>query len=306
FIEKQQVGIPGQRARHGQPLFLSAGQLSHPAAALPFELRDLQQLVDRTAAQVERSKQPQHLFNGELVGQLRVLQLNSQALPELRLVGLPPESEHFDIAGVRRQQSLEDLDGRGLPGTIGPEQSKTFASTHVERQAVNGHNIAITPGEPLTSNGKSIHVARFCNNFELRIYLLSTLYFELFTWVRLSFRVAATILIASPEHLTVLRERADFGDAQAFADTEALKALETITRQRPSVVALERVFATTSRGAALINRIKADPALASCEIRIVAHDSDYARVSPRRAESSPGAAPQTQVSAPPVAVAEEP
>jgi hypothetical protein len=118
--------------------------------------------------------------------------------------------------------------------------------------------------------------------------------------------VAATILIASPEHLTVLRERADFGDAQAFADTEALKALETITRQRPSVVALERVFATTSRGAALINRIKADPALASCEIRIVAHDSDYARVSPRRAESSPGAAPQTQVSAPPVAIAEEP
>ena len=39
------------------------------------------------------------------------------------------------------------------------------------------------------------------------------------------------------------------------------------------MVAIERVFAAKSRGAALINRIKADPSLESCEIRIVAHDS---------------------------------
>jgi hypothetical protein len=51
---------------------------------------------------------------------------------------------------------------------------------------------------------------------------------------------------------------------------------------RPDTVALERLFAATSRGAALINRIKADPALADCEVRIVAHDSNYSRVSPRR------------------------
>ena len=37
-------------------------------------------------------------------------------------------------------------------------------------------------------------------------------------------------------------------------------------------------LAATSRGAALINRIKADPKLSSCEIRIVAHDSPYSRV----------------------------
>ena len=116
-----------------------------------------------------------------------------------------------------------------------------------------------------------------------------------------------TVLIASPDHLTLLKEREEFNDAQAFADTDALRALETITRQRPTVVALERVFATTSRGAALINRIKADPALTSCEIRIVAHDSDYARVSPRRSDPPTtvpaGSAPQP---AAPVAVAEPP
>lgn len=84
--------------------------------------------------------------------------------------------------------------------------------------------------------------------------------------------VASAVLIASPEHLPALQERGDLGDVITFSDTEALRALDVITRQRPGVVALERQFAATSRGAALINRIKADPSLAGCEIRIVATD----------------------------------
>ena len=86
-----------------------------------------------------------------------------------------------------------------------------------------------------------------------------------------------TVLIAAPEHLQALKEREDFAGAQTFSDAEALRALEVITRKRPDVVALERMFAATTRGAALINRIKADPKLSSCEIRIVAHDSTYSR-----------------------------
>lgn len=79
----------------------------------------------------------------------------------------------------------------------------------------------------------------------------------------------STVLIASAEHLAPLKDRGGFAEAQSFSETEALRALEVITRERPSVVALERTFAATSRGTALINRIKADPALAACEIRIV-------------------------------------
>ena len=82
-----------------------------------------------------------------------------------------------------------------------------------------------------------------------------------------------TVLIASPEFLPALQERTDLGETVAFADTDALKALDLITRQRPNVVALERDFAATSRGTALINRIKADPSLTGCEIRIISHDN---------------------------------
>ena len=76
-------------------------------------------------------------------------------------------------------------------------------------------------------------------------------------------------------------EREDFSGAQAFPAQEALRALEVITRKRPDVVALEQAFAATTRGAALINRIKVDPKLSTCEIRIVAHDSEYARAPAR-------------------------
>jgi CheY-like chemotaxis protein len=85
--------------------------------------------------------------------------------------------------------------------------------------------------------------------------------------------VPPTVLIASPDFLPALQERTDLGETVAFADSDALKALDLITRQRPSVVALEREFAATSRGTALINRIKADPSLTGCEIRIISHDN---------------------------------
>ena len=91
------------------------------------------------------------------------------------------------------------------------------------------------------------------------------------------------VLIGAPNRLEALRERTGAsGEILSFSDTEPLAALEAITTHRPQVVALERLFAATSRGAALINRIKSDPALASAEIRIVSHDSEYSRVSPRR------------------------
>lgn len=91
-----------------------------------------------------------------------------------------------------------------------------------------------------------------------------------------------TVVIGATQHLNALKERAD-GEVLGFSDTDALGALEAITTRRPQVVTLERLFAATSRGAALINRIKADPSLGSAEIRVVSHDGAYSRVSPRRA-----------------------
>jgi hypothetical protein len=78
------------------------------------------------------------------------------------------------------------------------------------------------------------------------------------------------VLIAASDLLPSLKESVGSGaELLAFSDTEALRALEVVSRRRPRVVMIERLFAATPRGAALINRIKADPTLTGSEIRVV-------------------------------------
>jgi hypothetical protein len=106
--------------------------------------------------------------------------------------------------------------------------------------------------------------------------------------------------------MSAFRERAAVtqGEVLTFSDTEPLHALEAITLHRPKLVALERLFAATPRGTALINRIRADPALVDTEIRVLAHDSDYSRVLPRPARpAGPTAGMSPPASSPAVAAA---
>jgi hypothetical protein len=84
--------------------------------------------------------------------------------------------------------------------------------------------------------------------------------------------VSDTIIVSAPAYLPALREQGEFDDALTFSDGDALKALEAIIRERPKLIVLEQLFAATSRGAALIKRIAADPTLRECEIRVMSHD----------------------------------
>ena len=115
-----------------------------------------------------------------------------------------------------------------------------------------------------------------------------------------------TVIIGAIELLETLREcAAENTEVLEFADDEPLKALEAITTRRPKVIAVERLFAATSRGAALINRVKADPDLADAEIRVVSVDGTY-RVSPRRKSVRPASASRAPAPSPAVAEAERP
>lgn len=85
---------------------------------------------------------------------------------------------------------------------------------------------------------------------------------------------ASAVLIAAEALLPALRSRLASGtELLAFADVDALRALETITTKRPPIVLLERQFAATRRGSALANRIKADPSLCNCQVRIIPSDA---------------------------------
>jgi len=91
-------------------------------------------------------------------------------------------------------------------------------------------------------------------------------------------RAMPAVVIAATNLMPALQERlASEGELLTFADTEPIQALQAILEQRPSLIVLERLFAATPRGAALINRIKTDPQLANAEVRVMSHTGDYTR-----------------------------
>ena len=101
------------------------------------------------------------------------------------------------------------------------------------------------------------------------------------------------ICIAAANLMPSLRQRlATDGDPLTFTDTEPIQALQAILDHRPRLIVLERLFAATPRGAALINRIKTDPQLAHAEVRVMSHTGDYVRqvVKPSVVEPSPAPA----------------
>lgn len=91
------------------------------------------------------------------------------------------------------------------------------------------------------------------------------------------------VLIGPADALPGMQERLDQGaEVQTFTESEALEALDHIIRTKPGLIALQDEFSATSRGTALINRIKDDPNLASCEVRVLARDAAQSRVASKR------------------------
>ncbi len=99
------------------------------------------------------------------------------------------------------------------------------------------------------------------------------------------------VLIAPSDALSGLQERLDpKAEVQTFTDSEALEALDHIIRHKPGLIALQDEFSATSRGTALINRIKDDPNLARCEVRVLARDAAKSRVAVKRGSQAGGVA----------------
>jgi hypothetical protein len=90
--------------------------------------------------------------------------------------------------------------------------------------------------------------------------------------------MSTAVVIAASNLMPALCGRlAEEGTLLTFADTEPLQALQAILEHRPRLIVLERLFAATPRGAALINRIKTDPEIGSAEVRVMSHTGDYMR-----------------------------
>ena len=99
------------------------------------------------------------------------------------------------------------------------------------------------------------------------------------------------VLIGPSDALPGLQERLDpSAEVETFTDSEALEALDHIIRTKPELIALQEEFSATSRGTALINRIKDDPNLTSCEVQVLAREAAQKRGTKRGGGAARGSA----------------
>jgi len=91
--------------------------------------------------------------------------------------------------------------------------------------------------------------------------------------IRIYNMVPSVIVIARSEQAAGLRKRLGTESGVAlYSDCESLKALEAILAGPPKILALDRSFVATARAAALVARVKSEPALKSTDVRVLAED----------------------------------
>lgn len=93
--------------------------------------------------------------------------------------------------------------------------------------------------------------------------------------------VSAIVLIGPAELLPSLSQRvrppAKGASFHSFTIDQSTEALDFIRRHRPPVVALEREFSSSPSGIVFLRRMKKDPSLAECDVRIVAVETATSR-----------------------------
>jgi hypothetical protein len=95
------------------------------------------------------------------------------------------------------------------------------------------------------------------------------------------------VLIGASSELAALEQQFTDSEVVGYSDSDVLQALEAIMVRRPDLVALERSFAGSPRGTALINRLRADSSLSTIDIQTVSADGERLPATPRRGPASP-------------------
>ena len=111
---------------------------------------------------VEGAEQAHRFLDRQLVGELRFLELDAEALPQLAFVRGPAQAQHLDLARVGGEQALEDLDRGGLAGAVRAEQPEALAALDRERQPVDGDHRAVALHQIRAAHGRIGHSAIVC------------------------------------------------------------------------------------------------------------------------------------------------
>src|ERR1700730_714593 len=122
--------------------------------AFLFKLDLLNDIADIPGFPIEALKESQCFIYRELLGELCVLKLDSEQLPQIARVRLPAAAEHLDTARVSCEKAFADLDRSRLAGAVGAEEAEALPSLDLEVETIDGDDVIIGFPESLDSEGR--------------------------------------------------------------------------------------------------------------------------------------------------------
>jgi hypothetical protein len=162
LVEEDQLGIADERQRQVEPALLTARERAHVGVGLLLQAGDRDDLLDVARARVEVGEVAQRLARRDVAVHPGRLQDDADALAQRPRALLWVVSEHRHDPARARAVALEDLDGRRLPGAVGPEQAEDLAGGDLEVQAPHGLVLAVGLAQVANEDGRcgSAHLRR--------------------------------------------------------------------------------------------------------------------------------------------------
>ena len=154
LIEEDQVGVADQPEGKLQTTLLTTGEGLDPCVGLLLEADHGDHLVDEETTRVHGTVDGQRLPDAELSLDRPLLEDYADPFPIRTPPGRRVEAEYRDLASVGGPMTLEDLDGRRLPGAVGTEQGENLAGFDSQVHAVYCGHIAVVLDQALHLDGR--------------------------------------------------------------------------------------------------------------------------------------------------------
>jgi hypothetical protein len=160
LVEEQQLGIARDRAGEVQAPHLAAGERRDAGAGAALEVDLREHLGDGARRGEGRAPHREGLGGGEIGGEAAGLQHEPLAGAHCAPVPVGVQPEHAHGAAGGAGEPLEHLEGRGLAGAVGAEQSEQLPAPDLEIDRVDREvrvlPAAIAAGEGLGADDRPV------------------------------------------------------------------------------------------------------------------------------------------------------
>jgi hypothetical protein len=153
LIEKKEIGIADQRASERKTLLLAARKISDTRILFFFKLHELDGFVGAWPLLKKAAEQAERFEDGQLFRELGILKLNAEPLSQLLGIGIPMETQQFDVAGIGAVSPSQISTVVVLPAPFGPRRPKHSPRADFEVEATDGDHILVSLAKTADAKG---------------------------------------------------------------------------------------------------------------------------------------------------------